>query len=312
MSPPIYLNNSSLTDLACGRRYIYKIVRGAVTPSKEAFDIGTFFHHLMWIIQPQDNVATLVGIMRNIYAADPTKPRIPDNIWNLVPSDVTKVSLADLACQARDQIQLCQLPAWRELTLESPLRIHWTEDDHTGDVPYHHERVVTLIGTPDLIQYDPQARAVILTDYKTTGSPITDDKLNNYRISSQLFFYTLLARLNAAAFSPEAADALNSFRVKLRYVLVEYKTKRLHVEPPRDISTAAHGELLSIVQEKAQLAVFYHNNPQAARKDGMTFNHCMFCPFTGICAINNPAQEERLFSTWSLGFKPHNPKEREH
>lgn len=294
----IYLNNSSLTDLACGRRYVLKVVRGAVTPSKEAFDIGTFFHHLMWIIRPEDNIETLVGSLRNVFAAVPNTDRIPPAIWNLLTSpkhDIIRVYLADIACRVRDQLSLDALTSWRELTLEAPITPKFIR-----------------IGTPDLIQYDPLSQSVIITDYKTTGSPVNDEKLNNYRLSSQLFFYAMLAKLNSDKFPPEMQAALDSHRIKFRYVIVEYKTNKFHVEPARDISVHAYDELLSIVREKAELAEFYHEHPDAARKDGTTFNHCMFCPFVNICALNNPAQEERLFKEWPLGFKHYNPKEREH
>lgn len=297
----IYLNNSSLTDLACGRRYLYKVVKGAVTPSKEAFDIGTFFHHLMWIIRPEDNIETLVGSLRNVFAVDPATPRIPSAIWNLLNTpkhEILRIYLADIACRVRDELDLCgNRPTYRELQMESQLL---------------DTNQLNLIGTPDLIQYDPASRHVIITDYKTTGSPVSDEKLNNYRLSSQLFFYALLASCNSEHFPAEMQAALAAKRIKFRYVLVEYKTNKFHVEPPRDMSVAAYDELVGIVREKAELAAFYHANPQAARKDGITFNHCMFCPFVNICSINNPAQEARLIAEWPLGFKPYNPKEREH
>lgn len=293
----IYLNNSSLTDLACGKRYVYRVVRGAVTPSKPVFDIGTFFHHLMWIIEPQDNVATLVGLMRNVYAKSPPAPRIPDHIWNLFPEEMLKINLAQLACKVRDELQLSTTAEqWRELTLEY-------------NIP---NSDVTLIGTPDLITYEPATKHVIITDYKTTGSPITDEKLNNYRVASQLFFYALLCQENKDRFPEHVADALEAEHIKFRYVIVGYKQQTLHIEPPREVSTAALSELRMFLGEKSQLASFYHKFPHTARKDGATFNHCMFCPFVNVCAINNPKQEERLMNEWPLGFKPYDPRTREH
>lgn len=295
----IYLNNSSLTDLACGRRYVYRVVRGAVTPGKSVFDIGTFFHHLMWIIEPQDNVATLVGPMRNVYAKSPNASRIQDNIWALVKDDLTKIALAQLACKVRDELDLANTAEqWRELTLE--------------DRDINDPSDVCFIGTPDLITYDANTGHVVLTDYKTTGSPITDEKLNNYRVSSQLFFYALLCKENSDKFSTHVADALINNRIKFRYVIANYKQQALHIEPPRDVSTSALNELAEYINEKSQLAAFYHQYPQSARKDGATFNHCMFCPFVNVCAINNPQQEERLINNWPLGFKPYDPRTREH
>jgi len=289
----IYLNNSSLEYLGCTRRYVYQVVRGAVVPKEMPLHIGTLFHAYMRDISSGDAAITLAGPLAvNRFAAE--KANVPDENIQLV--------LADLACQARDQIALADDTTNREMWFEFPITV--TIDGEPVDV--------TVAGTSDLRSLE--AGHACISDYKTTKKKIDADLLVNYSLKSQLFFYAasmhLLRSLGRVATDKMSDfwDAVKVGAISRRYIYASYTQKKVMVGAPEPISSDTLNQFIRLIDEKAHLAAYLHKYPERSTKDGMTTGGCYWCPFKSICTLHEPRLEARAIDAWYLGFQPYNPK----
>lgn len=300
----IPFNNSSLADLACSRRYVYTVVKGAVIPPKIEFVYGKLFHKYMQLIDESDIAIFMQGPMTAPKWSTPEVMALRANV-----SDQMQLALAVLACATRDRLA----DDIRTGIREGFFHTKFTPDSEApGDVD--------PCGTVDLENYLEDSRCVLITDYKTTGKPITADLILSYRLKSQLFFYAVCHVLrrkqqgqNTSELHDKIYDAIINGRIMRRYVLVSYKdptnlNKSIVVDQPELIHQDVFDEFFRMMVEKAHLASFLWQHPELSNKEGMSNGACFFCAFKSICSLHNPLAEKQAIEKWQYGFKPYDPE----
>jgi hypothetical protein len=299
----IPFNNSSLDYLGCSRRYVYRVIMGAVEPPKIEFQYGKLFHRFMQEIDDTDIAIFMQGPMCSPKWSTPDilalKANVPPNM---------QLALAVLACATRDKLQ----PDINNGIREGFFTTKFPTDAGVPDE-------LDPCGTVDLENYHESSRCVVLTDYKTTHKPITADLILSYRLKSQLFFYAvchvfkrkLNPRLNSELMD-KIYDAIVNGRIMRRYVIVSYKDptsdKAIYVDTPELIHQDVFDEFYRLMIEKAHLAKFLWEHPETSTKEGMATNGCFFCPFKTVCALHNPLAEKDAIKKWQYGFKPYDPE----
>lgn len=289
---PIPLNNSSLEDMGCSRRYVYRVVYGARVPQVPRLRAGKLFHKFMQVISPEDHplFMTTGGNENAPIAAKYNTDEFKALFRDVAPD--TQIRMANLARAVADVLAADLAEGRREYYFDIPT-------DTKG---------VHAVGTIDLVNtFDDAGYTTTITDYKTTERPINGDIVMDYALKSQLFFYSAALRLS---------DGDDTLQYRRRYVIVGYGSrhtspdinKSILVQQPELIHQHQLEMFAEMIQEKAQIASFLHNNPGLSTKDGMTNGVCKFCAFRQICALNNPEKEADAFARWPLGFEPYNPK----
>lgn len=295
----IYFNNSGLDELACPRRYLYRVIKGARTLKSPELSIGKIFHAFMRDVKPGESIFDLLTLRAP-----------PEGSKDLSPT--TLHTLADLACQLAAQPNVFHPIHYRELFFSF---------DNTEAVrslspyPFPAELTLNYCGTTDVLSYDPEEDCAVVTDYKTTKKDMNAEFYTSYSLKSQPFFY-ILALIKAAALGllPNVDKAillaLMRRRVKFRYIFVNYVRQSYDVRIPQYLNDATLEAMEKSFEEKAALAAFLHCNPtfQVASKDGMFSNHCYFCAFKRVCALQDPQAEEDAMEKWPLGFATYNPQ----
>lgn len=285
---PIPLNNSSLEDMGCSRRYVYRVVYGARVPQVPRLRAGKLFHKFMQVISPEDHplFMTTGGNDSAPIAAKYNTDEFKALFKDVAPD--TQIRLANLAREIGNILADDLASGKREYYFDIPT-------DTAG---------VHAVGTIDLLNVVGETTTV--TDYKTTERPINGDIVMDYALKSQLFFYSAALLLESPILNP----------FKRRYVIVGYGSrhassdlnKSILVQQPELIHQHQLEMFAEMIQEKAQIASFLHHNPGLSTKDGMTNGVCKFCAFRQICALNNPEKEADAFARWPLGFEQYNPK----
>jgi hypothetical protein len=294
----IPLNNSSLEDMACTRRYVYRVVLGAVVPPEIKLRYGKLFHAYMEHITDDDVSMFMAPVMgSNNFGPKWATPVFTELRKDI--SDTIQMQLAMWACHVRD-------------LLGDSLRQGKREGFFRGT--YDHLRTVDLVGTIDLIHYDTANQLAVISDYKTTGKPISAATLLLYQLKSQLFFYATVKRM----LLPKDRDlsplelAIFQGRIGRRYILINYTAKTpdaaIHVGAVDPIHQDVLAEFEQLIHEKAALASFLHQHPDLSTKDGMSNGACYFCPYKQVCALNNPGEEKRAIERWPYGFAPYDPE----
>ena len=295
---PIHLDNSSLAEMVCSRRYVYRVVKGAVVPPDQSLRYGKLFHKFMELIDENDVAMFMAPVAgAELYGPKWTTPEVAA-LRQDVPANI-QMQLAMHACSLRDK-----------------LGVQLTSGNREGYFSYPHVEVPDLmvVGTIDLTNYLEEHDCALITDYKTTGKPITADKLLMYKCSSQLFFYAA-ARQKIAwnkGMQTPLENAFRAGRIARRYILINYTAKTpeaaIHIGEPELIHQDVLAEYASLISEKAQLADFLHKCPEFSTRDGMSNNGCFFCAFKSICSLNNPQAERLAIEQWPYGFSHYNPE----
>lgn len=270
-----YFDNSSLNEIACGRRYLYRCVRGLNQPPVEAFASGALFHAMMRDITPSDTEVTLM------------LPGMGGERWQAERQNVTvdkQNSCAILAVRARDALDLYNLPG-----LEREMWFEFSGSD-IGAHP-----AARICGTIDV--RSTRSDGFLLTDYKTTSKPITADSVRAYVLSSQMPFYAMAIR---HIFNPRAT-------IYARYVFANLATTFLVVQEPWLVTEDRIEHITKMVREKSQLAALYHEHPETAYPDGGTFGHCRYCSFGTLCEQLSHGSRELAALNWPHGHAPYNP-----
>lgn len=289
-TPTIYLNNSSLPELACGTRYNYRILKGAIIPKSPELSTGLAFHDMMRTVEKDTHPLEIVQ-----------KP--PASAGSI--SQLTLLNLANLAVQTAGQIDLS---GERELFLEysasAEVRARYPD---LADKSFN----ARFCGTLDLISYDEAEDCIVITDYKTTQKKIDGKFFLDYALKSQRPFYINLLSLTYYKLPKKYQAAAVNGRIKFRYIFVNYVDKTVHVQPAQYMHTDTLAQTLNVMYEKLALAVYYHLNPSASYKDGMFFGHCFFCPFKQLCSTFDPIKEQEMIEKWPYGFRIYDPQHRE-
>lgn len=286
----ILLDNSALEEMVCSRRYVYRCVMGANKPSEPSLRYGKLFHAYMKYIDNSDLSIFMAGAL--------LAPK-----WN---TDEFK----ELRQQIPDTIQL-QL-AVHACTVFSLLEEELKTSKREGFFRYPHPMVegVDICGTMDLRGYREPGR-VLITDYKTTGKPINGDLLMSYKLKSQLFFYAVASMYGLDPKDNSlAADAIRKGLISRRYIIVNYKDNSkhgVHIGEIEPIHIDVLKEFESFIHEKALVAKFLHEHPEASTRDGMSNGGCFFCPYKSVCSKHDPTAEANAIKAWPYGFSPYNP-----
>lgn len=294
----ISFDNSSLAEMVCSRRYVYKVVRGAIVPPESALRYGKLFHKFMELIDENDVAMFMAPVAGSeLYGPKWAAPDI-QALRDTVPHNI-QMQLAMHACTLRDKLGAQLLQGNRE---------GFFSIKH-GEVPN-----LNIVGTIDLTNYPEETDTALITDFKTTGKPITADKLLMYKCSSQIFFYAASRQQIAMERGPSSPMevAFAAGRIARRYILINYTAKTpeaaIHIGEPEPIHQDVLAEYRALISEKAQLARFLHDNPHVSTRDGMSNGGCFFCAFKSICSLNNPQAERLAIDQWSYGFSPYNPE----
>lgn len=285
-----YFNNSSLSDLACSQRYVYRVVRGAIVPStNDALIKGTFFHQIMRVIDSDAHTAMMLSLFNK--PAD----------WETVGQDYLNKS-ALLA----EKIFLENKPIFNDCVREQ-----WIEHE-LPPTEIDGESVISIIGgTLDLISFLPEENFVLITDYKTTSKPLNGQHVSSYNLKSQQFFYPWLLLLNHSFLPERFQAAIKAGRVGFSYIHCSPLTNKYIRMPHRVIDLKILDQYIQQFLEKSALAAYLHVHPDSAVKDGSIHDLCFKCPFPAICELHSPENEKKHFELWPYKHKPYNPKEKD-
>lgn len=291
----VYFNNSLLEDLPCARRYSLKAIKGAVIPRDPNLKRGSIFHKYAEIVTNTSNAFDLALV---------SPPKIAAGM-----EQNDRTLLVNQVLTARDK-GFIKTDAAREFFFEL---------DETDLLEPELQSNVKLlrVGTIDQMSYDIAEDFVNLEDHKTTKSYINAEFELTYKLKSQPLFYITAIQELARRNSPELLKVLGengmiaarAGRIRWRYIfhsIVTYKSQPTQYQIFHDDELAA---FLRMLAEKRNLAAFYHLNPHLAdTKDGIMSNHCYFCKFKQICALQDPAKEQDAIEKWRFGFAPYDPK----
>jgi len=290
-----FLDNSSLESLVCTRRYVLHVVFGLKRPPEPSLRYGKLFHLYMKYIDESDLA---------IFMAPPLPSADKWNTPELLEAraqipDTIQMQLAIHACAIRDRLGAQLSQGVRE-----------------GFYQFPHPRIPGAIvcGTIDL--RSERQPWVLLTDYKSTGKPITGDLLQSYQLKSQMFFYASTKRMHARIkagnkepLSPVDIAYLEG-NVQRQYIIASYKSNDAHAVNIGEIEPI-HQDVLdeydALIEEKASLARYLHDNPEKSTRDGMTNDGCRFCPYKSICSLNNPQKEQHAIKQWAYGYGKYDP-----
>lgn len=291
-----YFNNSSLYDLACSQRYVYHVVKGAITPLSDPFLAkGHFYHKLAKLIDREANTAMMMSLFNKPAGWE----EHGQDYLNKAAVLVEKVYLENQELY-REHLR----EQWIEVELD-PIDILNIETDQVETV------IPIACGTLDVISFLPSDNFVLISDYKTVNKPLTGDHASTYNLKSQQFFYPWLLSLKHD-FLPETWQAaIKAGRYGFSYIHCAPLTNKYLRMPHRPIDQNILAQYVQQFTEKAALAAYLHVNPQSAVKDGSIHDRCFRCPFTGICELHSPEQEAKHFQLWPYKHKPYNPKERD-
>lgn len=298
--PVIYFNNSSLEDIACGRRYYLRNIKGAKVPRDPKLTLGVIFHKFAEIVRPEDNVFTLTMMKR---------PQI--NYGETLPSTINQ--LANLAVKSSAQNH----------TRPTSAREWFFFIDETHLLEPELQSLVTLfrVGTMDQVVYNEADDCVEIPDYKTTSSKMDAKFFENYAVKTQKFFY-VDALYQIANHYPDqfplkddrALAAAKAGKIKWQYIFVDLNGQNIIAHPSAYLHDSELAAFRVRLSERRNLAAFYHTHQDliSSSKDGAFFNHCYFCPFrSSICSLNDPDKEADAINKWRYGFAPYDPHHRD-
>ena len=289
-----YLDNSSLEEMVCTRRYVLRVVYGLRRPPEPSLRYGKLFHLFMKYIEDSDLAIFMAPPLPladkwNTPEFQEARAQIPDLI---------QMQLAIHACTIRDQLGPVLSAGVRE-----------------GFYSFPHPTIPGCIvcGTLDLRYLEAPWIRVI--DYKSTGKPISGDLLLSYKLKSQMFFYAatkrMQARLRLDSNCLSGTDrAFLDGNVRRQYVIASYKSNDPHsvnLGEVEDVHQDVLDEFDALITEKAHLARFLHDHPEKSTRDGMTNDGCRFCPFKSICSLNNPQKELHAINNWPYGTAKYDP-----
>ncbi len=279
-----YVNNSSLPYLNCSLQYSLTVGHELVRPpwGNTYTAIGLAFHELIQNAKPGESLA-----LKGLLPADPKT-----KLGAIAPADRAKVAL--IAQRILDEHPEMYGPdAMRETWFDIPL-------DYPG------EPVPRLCGTIDHRMIDPADGSLIITDYKTTKKPITEDLAVSYRLSFQRWFY-IIGTLLDDTLPAQMLSAVNELKVKFRYCFVAYETNEYLLQPAELINVDELNAARRLLLDKVGLAQAIIRDPELAVPDGVMNNSCFTCPFKLIC-LSSAEDRPKHIENWYLGKKPYYPK----